>query len=412
MKDFKSININRIIDYISDGIKTDVCKNIGLECEHIITDKNNNSVSFYGFNGIELILSDLAVFYPIKTYSDGYLVGLNDGEVFITLEPAAQIEVSIIPLDNILKIRNLYQTFTDRIGLILDKFGYKLLNVGYHPCAKSDELDLIPKERYRLMDKFFLNKGFNPRYMMRGSASVQINIDYFSEKDFCEKLRLANILTPLFYLITDNSLLFEGSEYEGFSARSFAWENVDDSRCGCFDFNSFEDYARWLYSVEPIFIRKNSEDIYTGRLSNEDIFCNDELTDDDIGHIMSMVFPNVRVKRFIEIRAADSMPENLMFAYSALIKGLFYNPEAVSRLNYLFEFVNTSDMTEQIKLIQKFGFNCKYFGFDLNMIIKDVFNSATEALSPEETEILQPLKQLAFENKAPKHCHMSEVTIL
>lgn len=412
MNNFENLNIKKITDYISSGIKKVPAKSIGVECEHIITDKNNQPVSFYGDNGVEVILEELSAFYPHKTYSDGFLVGLNDGKVYITLEPAAQIEVSIIPLESLEKIKNLYLEFVNRIADILEKYGYILHNIGYHPTSKADDLQLIPKERYRLMDSYFRSKGNKPRYMMRGSASVQVNIDYFSEDDFAQKFRLANLLSPLFYLITDNSDVFEGEKFEGYSARSFAWENVDNSRCGFLDFSTFEEYARWIHLTQPVFIQENGKDVFCPDMNNAVIFKNKELTADDISHIMSMVFPNVRVKRFIEIRAADSMPCKFMLAYAALIKGLFYSPETVKELNNMFSFVSVEGMHSQIELIRDLGFNCNYFGFEMKDIIDKVFNLAQTGLDADEKSILTPLMQSALNLTTPKQLLKPEVTIL
>ena len=411
MSDFKTTNIKKITEYITAGIKANPGRNIGVECEHIITQKDNQPVSFYGENGIASVLEELSVFYPNKTYSDGFLVGLNDDKVFITLEPAAQLEVSIIPLESIEYIKTLYLNFKSNIEKVLTKYSYRLLTVGYHPTAKADDLPLIPKERYRLMDSYFISKGNRPRYMMRGSASVQVNIDYFSEYDFVQKFRLANLLSPLLYLITDNTEIFEAETYQGFSARSLAWERVDNSRCGFLDFSAFKEYSEWLYSTEPVFIQSDGKNVFCPDMNNESIFENKELTDDDISHILSMVFPNVRVKRFIEIRAADSMPCDLMLSYASLIKGLFYNSDAVESLNSMFAFVGTEDMYSQIRLIRNQGFNCKYYGYDIKTVLEKVFCFAKEGLDDEEKCFIDPLMQPALHLFTPKQLLKSEVTV-
>ncbi len=409
MIDYKKENINRITDYISSGIKKEGTQKIGIECEHFITNADCSPVSFYGEKGVEKILELLRELYPDATFSDGHLVGLNDGKVYITLEPAAQIEVSIIPFDDINKIKDLYLLFVKRIKKILDTFGYQLHTVGYHPGAEADDLCLIPKERYRLMDSYFKSIGNTPQYMMRGSASVQVNIDYFSEDDFAQKFRLANLLTPMFYLITDNAKTFEKNNFEGFSARSFAWENVDSSRCGALDFKFFRQYAAWIYSGCPVFIQQNNKDIACYNKTNENIFDSKLLTEDEIKHILSMVFPDVRVKQFIEIRAGDSMPPDYMFAYAALIKGLFYNKSAVEKINNMFFYVSEFDIRQQIKTIRCNGFDCQYFCTDFYKVIEKVFSLAEENLSSEEKQLMQPLKKSALSLKTPKQLLNVEV---
>ncbi len=411
MADFKSINIDKIKNFITDGIKNIKSEKIGVECEHFILDKNNNAVSFYGENGVEAILNKLSVFYNERTYSGEYLVGLNDGQVFITLEPASQIEVSIVPLKNIEEIEELYKTFFDRINNILAEYEYKMTNCGYNPSDKADDLILIPKQRYEFMDSYFLSLGNKARYMMRGSASVQINIDYFSETDFIKKLKVANVLTPLFYLITDNAEFFEGKKYSGYSARSLTWENVDNSRCGCVACDSFEDYAKWLYSTNPIFIIDNNKEIFCGLKSNEKIFENKQITEDEIKHILSMVFPNVRVKQFIEIRAGDSMPCEYMMSYASLIKGLFYNTAAVDYFYNLFIDISVDDINLQIKRIRELGYKAKFYNFDFSDILEKIFDFAENTLCDNEKKYLDTLKNSALNHLTPKELLKAEVVI-
>ncbi len=412
MIEFENVNVNKIAQFISSGEKKLLKKNVGVECEHFIVDKNGEAVSFYGENGVETILQKLSVYYPEKTFSKKSLVGLTDGVVYITLEPAAQIEVSIIPLDDLNKIHSIYLDFRNKIIPILDEYGYKLINSAYQPKSKVDELELIPKERYSFMDSYFISKGYKARYMMRGSASVQVNIDYTDENDFSQKFRLANLLSPLFYLVTDNADVFENQQYNAPSLRSYIWENVDASRCGVLDFESYFDYARWIYNTEPIFIQQNGQDIYCDRLTNKEIFKTKELSLDDIKHIMSMVFPNVRVKQFIEIRPGDSMPADLMISYSALIKGLFYNADALKELNEMWANITADDIEEQIREIRKNGFDCKYFGFDMKFVLEKIFTYANNSLNDDEKALLKPLRELAYSFKSPKHSRIPEVALL
>lgn len=400
MIDYKKININRLTEFISYGCKEE-CKNIGVECEHFIVNSDNEAVNFYGDNGVCHILERLSVCYPQKSYSQNQLVGLNDGVVYITLEPAAQIEVSIIPLDSLEKISNVYSEFLSRINAVLSEYNYSLVTKGYQPKSLVDDLELIPKDRYEMMDSYFLSKGNKARYMMRGSASVQVNIDYIDEKDFALKFRLANILSPLFYLLTDNADVFEGKAYNGYSLRSWVWEQVDESRCGFYDFTTFEEYAEWIYSTEPIFIINDKEE-FTSRKTNEEIFSDKELSRDHIKHIFSMVFPNVRVKQFIEIRTGDSLPFDLMIGYAAFIKGLFYNKRAVDKLNEIFCDITVDQMKNQMLLIRENGFDCSFYNMDLKALTEMVFRFAKEGLSEDERHYIEPLENISLKQKTPK----------
>ncbi len=412
MINYQHININKIADFIRSGEKSCDNKCIGIECEHFIVDKDSKAISYYGEKGIEKILEKLSIYYPEKTFSQGHLIGLNSNTVYITLEPAGQIEVSIIPLNNLNNIKKLYLEFTSNINSILCQFEYRLVNYGYQPVSKVDDLQLIPKQRYEIMDKFFLSIGEKSRYMMRGSSSVQVNIDYEDEIDFINKFTLANLLSPLFYLITDNSNIFEGNLYTKNALRAYVWENVDNSRCGVLSCKSYNDYASWLYSTNPIFINKNNTDIYCDILKNSEIFNKDEISIDEIKHIMSMVFPNVRVKQFIEIRPGDSMECDFLFSYAALIKGIFYNKNAVDELNSMFKNLKKIDIGNQILLIQEKGFMCDYYGYDMLFILKKIYSLAELGLRADEKELLKPLMELNLSMKSPKSLNNTEVAAL
>lgn len=393
-------NIKRIADYIAAGCKSTKDKNIGIECEHFITDSDSTAVSFLGDAGVENILKELSLSYCNTSYSNSHLIGLDDERVYITLEPAAQIEASIIPCSKIDEIKNFYLSFKDRINKILSKYSYKLVTTGYQPKSRADELLLIPKERYYLMDEYFKSAGTNAKWMMRGSASVQVNIDYFNEEDFLGKYRLANLLSPLFYLITDNASVFEGEKYCGFSARSMIWQNVDNKRCeinsSVFDSGfGFEQYAEWVYSVPPIFIADGDSFIKTGTNTAKQIFSDKEIDENEIKHILSMSFPDVRVKRFIEIRCGDSMPEDFMLSYAALIKGLFYNEDAVKSMNGLFESAKYQDICNIKQEIQRKGFAVDYVGYSVKDIVERIFAYADEGLDRDEKEFLLPLRTSA-----------------
>lgn len=417
MSNYTNKNIKKIEEFIISGAKPSGVRNIGIECEHFIVDKNGRAVSYYGENSVESIMNQLSLYYPYKEYSEGHLIAVNDGVLFITLEPAAQIETSIIPGSDLFKIKDEYIKFVERITAILESFSYSLVSLGYQPKSKADDLNIIPKERYALMDSYFKSKGTNARWMMRGSASVQANIDYFDSTDFSLKYKIVALLAPLFYLITDNAPVFEGESYSGRCARSYIWQNVDDSRCSLpesiFDAGfTAESYARWVYSTEPIFlIDNNGKAISTGFASNAELFSGREITTEEIKHIMSMVFPNVRVKQFIEIRTGDSMSPEYSFAYTALIKGLFYNKSALKELESILSRVSYQEYFALTANLRKYGFDAEYAGMSVKTLAKMLFSYARVNLTVEETKLLKPLENLTFAEKTPKSLYCQEAYI-
>lgn len=204
-------NINVLTNYIADGSKGCNSNAVGVELEHFVIDKNGDCVPY--INGVENIIEQLAQNFPKHVYSEGFLIGLSCDKYNITLEPGAQIEISIKPTENICEIENIYGEFLSVINPILDKYSYRLTTLGYMPKNKAKDISLIPKKRYEYMNKYFKSVGTRGINMMRGTASAQVSIDFADEKDCVQKFKKANIISPILSLICDNAPVFEGKHF-------------------------------------------------------------------------------------------------------------------------------------------------------------------------------------------------------
>ena len=398
------MNTEKIAAYIRSGAKS--AENIGIEIEHFIVDKNNSSVSYYGECGVGKILTELSEAFDNRSYSEGQLIGLSNGRWHLTLEPAAQLEISIEPCEYIDEIESCYNDFLEMINPVLDKYGYRLLCIGYQPSDKVDELDLIPKRRYELMDRYFADTGIYGRNMMRGTASTQVSIDFTDEVDCIKKFRLANILVPLLALITDNSPIFEGKPYNGRMIRTTIWNSVDNARCGIVPggadvYFSFKKYAEYIMNVPPIFIERDGASVYTVSKRLKEIYDDHEMTESEIEHALSMVFPDVRLKQYIEIRPADSMPINYALSYAAFVKGIFNSLDAVYRYLNVDEITDSDVMYAKEELIAH-GFNACVYNKRASDIYEFLFMSALTSLSSRDRCYLSEIKELIFSKQTPK----------
>lgn len=294
--------------------------------------ETKEAVSYYGERGIGSILRELASAYPDAVCGPEPILGFTTSEFNITLEPAAQLEISIMPMEDIEEVEKIYTTFCVRLNNVISKYNYEIIRCGYQPASKVRELPLIPKQRYEFMDAYFASNGTRGINMMRGTASTQVSVDYRNEDDFRRKIQAAYFLSPYLKLLTDNTPVFEGEPNQMRMRHSWIWEDVDSKRCGITpgvmsDTFGFADYAEYLYHVPPIFISKEvtgTEDTYSGDAIAMECM-GENLTNEAIEHLISMVFPDVRLKKYIEIRPADSMDPEKAFAYVALLKGLIYN---------------------------------------------------------------------------------------
>jgi|GEM_PF-61217 len=378
------------------GIKD--CKNglLGLELEHFVVDKKTNlSVSFFGKGGVEAILKELAPLYDQKIYSQNHLIALKREHLLVSLEPAGQLEVSIGEFYELDKIAEIYNRFLKEISPILNKFNLKLITEGYQPASKAESLDLLPKARYRLMDDHFKHSGDMGLYMMRGTAATHVAIDYFSEEDAMAKFRLANILSPLFVFLTDNCKVFEGEINNQKMLRHKIWQGVDEVRCGIVrGVNSFNDYAKFIYDTPPIFVLEGEDIKDTGKTSLAKIMHDGHLSTANAEHALSMVFPYVRLKNFLEIRTADSMDFNLALGYVALIKGIFYNQNALDILLKEFEAVVDADIYISFDALMADGLQASVYGMAASELFSKIFSLASEALVESERILLESLKGL------------------
>jgi len=339
-------------------------------------------------------------------YENDYLVGLKKDGSTITLEPGCQFELSVKNSGTIKEIEQIYMNFLKNLFPLLEGRDQIMISMGYQPVSKIAEIEFNPKKRYEFMAKYLNDKGEYAHNMMKGTAATQITIDYAHQDDFRKKFQVAYCLTPVIYALFDNSPIFEGKDYQGYALRRKIWSQCDDQR---YVVNNvlkrnfgYADYAEFVLNAPPILIKDGEEYVYTGGKTVKEIYANKELTREEIEHVLTMVFPDIRLKNFIEIRMADALPYPLNLAYVALIKGLFYSQE---NLDALYEFVMTlqeSDVKKAIEDILEEGMNAKLGEGTIRDLAKDLFFMAGNQINPNEAHYLQPLEAVIFKEIYPK----------
>lgn len=398
--DWKKKNLAILEQHLRDGCKLHCVQKLGVEIEHIVVHRDTLEAVTYGEDkGIRWILEQLKDEFPTCMEEKGELLGLANLDYTITLEPAAQLEISIAPKESIRVIEKVYESFLKLLNPCLKQCNYELMTLGYQPKSKVDELPMIPKKRYGYMDDYFKTSGTRGRNMMRGTASAQISIDYCCEQDFIRKYRAVSILMPAIKLLSDNTPYFEGQPYEANLARTDIWNHVDRDRCGILDgiFEDefgFETYARYLWNLPLIFLPVKGGSVPTGKKRVSEIWADREISPDDVDHILSMTFLDVRVKHYIEIRGADSMPEELVMAYLAFIKGIFFKPEVQSRILVMYP-VTKPDIQAAEESLQKYGYAGNIYGKPAAEFIGEMLKIAKENLEEPEIHYLKPFEILA-----------------
>lgn len=410
--------VEMIEKIIRQGEKGDSKLLIGMEFEHIVVWEDTfESVNYYEEAGIQAILNKMLEKGFDAKYEKDYLVGLEMEYGVITLEPGGQLELSIKPAAELCQVESLYQAFLEDVLPLLKENKQLLMAIGYHPKTSIKDIPFNPKKRYEYMSNYFKKTGKFAHNMMKGTAALQVAIDYRDEKDFIKKYRVASFLAPALALISDNSPVFEGTLYDKNSIRSVIWQNTDIDRSGIVkgvmkQSFGYREYAEYLLGVPPIFITHEGQYIPTNERTVSEILDQYQLTEEELEHLFTMIFPDVRVKRYIEIRMGDALPYPLNLAYGALIKGIFYQPKAV---DYLYEIslkVTNEDLEGYKEAMIEKGFEAEFMGRPLGELIMKLFDMAESGLEKEEIDYLYPLKTMILGGKNPamisKECFLVE----
>lgn len=346
-------------------------RRIGVELEHFVL-KADGSVCAYD-EGSRRILEALAPDFEYKNVQDGHLIGVANDDYCISLEPGAQLEVSISPKENIRGICASFESFYKRLAPELAMCGVRLAAFGALDRRRVDKIPLIPKKRYEYMDRYFAETGSCGRYMMRASASCQFSVDYADEADFVKKFRAAYLLTPVFALLAAN-----GGE-GGFLKRIEIWDNVDPARTWVpedlfspgFGFGS---YAEKIMDTPAIFMPQAG---YTGDAKIGELAEKYGTDDEALEHFLSMVFPDVRLKKYIEIRVGDAMEYKAAAAYAAFGAAVLYRgADAVLRL---LKDAEVGDIAVAKHAVARGGFDAEIYGMPARKIVEFI-----AGLAPEE----------------------------
>lgn len=399
MTDIQLTLIDDLVDFYKSGIKQDQSA-LGVELEYTLVKNSGEQVKYDDEFGQKWLMEQLMDEYPTPMCDEvGHLIGIRNKRDSITLEPCGQFELSAGPFKEVEEVRSAFMSFITKVSKLVVPHDMFLHALGYHPSKRAQDLEIIPKVRYALMNEYFLKTSPLGIRMMRATGSTQVSIDYDSERDCLRKLRLAFLCVPIFALLTDNTPYFEGKQRTHHLMRTEVWEDCDKSRCGLVpgvldsDF-SFEKYAKYVLSGPAMFEMYGSEGHVSGRPIFE-IYKDKKMDFEQCANASSHFFNDVRLKNFIEIRPADALPIDHMSAYVALIKGLFYGCGSLDALEDLFGY-QSEEFYENAKLaLQKDGFDAIVYGMNADVLSKKIIEIAHRGLLPHEQKFLGPLERIA-----------------
>ncbi len=405
---------------------------LGLELERFVVDmQTGEGVTYLDEPGILDLLDTWEETFPEleRTVIDGRLFGFtgvlptSDGDVglSITLEPGSQLEASVGPAAEVTTLMKALETFDDEFAEVTERLGvdWQLVAMGVNPLVVDPrDIPLIPKERYRLMDAYLSKRGTYARSMMRVSASTQVSIDCGYPCDLARIYRLAVALGPIFSFLCQNVLSWRGLRMKDTPnmVRSRIWSSVDEDRCGTVpgtfsaDFSA-ETYVDWLMGIAPILFTSDAGmTVDTGNATVRDICAVRELSDGELAHLLSMVFPDTRLKGFLEIRDADSLPPRLAGAYAALVKGVFYGEDSFEQAYELLARGRRDGDIPAARLeLESRGWEAEVYGLPMATIVGRLVQLAENGLQiQEERELFHGLSDLWTRRMIPSDLLMEK----
>ncbi|MCX7888872.1 MAG: glutamate--cysteine ligase [Rhodobacteraceae bacterium] len=336
-------SFGQLAEYLAAGCKPRAEWRIGTEHEKFgfLTD-TLMPLPYEGPRSVKAVLEGLRDrFGWSEVLEQGRIIGLTRNGANVSLEPGGQLELSGAPLRTVGETAAEIDAHLREVHAVLEPMGAGVLGLGAAPEWTHADMPMMPKGRYRLMTDYMGRVGTHGTQMMYRTCTVQVNLDYASEADMVQKLRVALALQPVATALFANSPFFEGRPNGHRSWRSRIWRSLDEARTGMLPFAfepgmGFQRYVDWVLDVPMYFVYRDGRYIDALGQSFRD-FLKGELpalpgekpTLSDWADHMTTVFPEARVKRYIEMRGADAGDVPHLAALPAFWVGLMYDQSAL-----------------------------------------------------------------------------------
>ncbi|MFD1159932.1 glutamate--cysteine ligase [Roseovarius aestuarii] len=333
----------QLAGYLESGCKPEDEWRIGTEHEKFGYCRDTlKPIPYDGERSVLAVLEglrDLHGWAPLE--EGGKLIGLEKDGANVSLEPGGQLELSGAPVETIHETCDEVNAHLRDVKDIADKVGVGFIGLGAAPQWSHEEMPMMPKGRYKLMDAYMQKVGTMGRSMMRRTCTVQVNLDFASEADMVQKLRVALALQPVATALFANSPFFDGKPNGHKSWRSRVWRDLDADRTGMLPFVfeegfGFEQYADYALDVPMYFVYRDGRYVDALGMSFRD-FLKGELpalpgekpTLSDWADHLTTTFPEARIKKFMEMRGADGGPWRRLCALPAFWVGLMYDQSSL-----------------------------------------------------------------------------------
>jgi len=420
----------QLVEYLEGGCKPPEQWRIGTEHEKFVFRLSDHQpVPFEGPDGIEAFLQGLVEYGWEPVHEQGRTVALKRDGGAVTLEPAGQLELSGAPLDNLHESCEEVNAHLREVRDVAQDLGVGLIGLGFHPTAAREAMPWMPKARYAIMHRYMPQVGHLGLDMMTRTSGVQVNLDFASERDMVRKFRVSLALQPIATALFANSPFTEGRPNGFLSYRAQIWTDTDADRSGtpAFVFDEamgFERYTDYALDVPMYFIAREGELIDCAGQSFRD-FLAGRLpalpgaypTLSDWEDHLTTLFPEVRIKRFMEQRGADAGPWRRLCALPALWVGLLYDATALDEAEQLTRGWGAAEIAQLGCDAARHGLKAEMHGQSVQAIARQVLAIARRGLDRRnhrdagartESRFLDDLDRIAETGVTPAEALLQE----
>jgi glutamate--cysteine ligase len=411
-------SLDELTAFMASGAKPRSAWRIGTEHEKFIYCRDTlKPVGYEGENGIRAILERLSVTTGWEILRDnGLPIGLKGEGAAVSLEPGGQVELSGAPLETLHQTCEETGRHLDAVKAVADPLNIAFFGMGFAPTWTRAEMPQMPKSRYAIMRNYMPKVGNLGLDMMHRTCTVQVNLDFSSEADMVAKFRASLALQPIATALFANSTLVEGKPSGWASWRANIWTDTDPDRTGLLRFVfedgfGFERYRDYMLDVPMYFARRGGKYIDAAGLSFRDFLAGKlPILPGERPHILdwedhlSTAFPEVRLKRFLEMRGADSGPWSRICALPAFWVGLLYDSDALAAAWDVAKHW-TADMRDALRVdAAHYGLKAKIGKRSVQDVAKEIVAISREglrrrarsgAMAVNETHFIDPLQAIA-----------------
>ncbi len=417
---------DQLAQLLENGCKPKADWRIGTEHEKFgFCQDSQLPLPYEGERSIKAVLEGLSQRFgwdPVT--EDNKIIGLKKGMANVSLEPGGALELSGAPLETIHQTCDEVNEHLAEVKAVSDEIGVKFIGLGAAPEWTHDQMPLMPKGRYTLMNDYMNTVGTMGTAMMRRTCTVQVNLDFGSEADMVQKMRVAIALQPVAAALFANSPFFEGKVNGHKSWRSRIWRDLDDARTGMIPFIfedgfGFEAWVQYVLDVPMYFVYRDGKYINALGMSFRDFLKGElpalpgekPLMSDWADHLTT-VFPEARIKQYMEMRGADGGPWRRLCALPAFWVGLMYDQTALDAAWDLCK-AWSAEQREALRVAASVdGLQAKVDGIDMHDLARQVVAISEAGLKarampgagglvPDETHFLNALKDSIQSGKTP-----------